>query len=86
MSPPPQIIASVDVSEIQQVYLSSSRLDSDAVVAFVRALAAISQVGRTAHCGVVVGWTWVGKRTIGSFLRSRIASRQRSRPIPRVRS
>jgi hypothetical protein len=43
--PPPQIIHSVDVSEIQQVYLASSRLDSDAVVAFVRALAAISLVG-----------------------------------------
>lgn len=36
----------MDASEIQAVYLSSEDLDSDAVVAFVKALAAISQVIR----------------------------------------
>ncbi|KAI8465270.1 MAG: hypothetical protein J3K34DRAFT_525495 [Monoraphidium minutum] len=41
--PPLEVISSVDASEIQAVYLVSARLDSDAVVAFVRALAAISQ-------------------------------------------
>jgi hypothetical protein len=50
--PTPQIINSVDIAEIQAVYLSSARLDSDAVVAFVKALAAISQV----CLRVLIGW------------------------------
>ncbi|WIA22572.1 hypothetical protein OEZ86_009559 [Tetradesmus obliquus] len=38
----PEIINSVDTAQLNKVYVSSSRLDSDAIVAFVRCLAAIS--------------------------------------------
>jgi hypothetical protein len=62
--PPPnrQVIALVDASEIQQVFLASARLDSDAVIAFVRALAAISQVRRPrGACGCALAKGCVGR-------------------------
>jgi len=60
---PLEIISSVDAAEIQAVYLASARLDSDAVVTFVRALAAISQVGR-------LGWLKVGRVVLAGLLRA----------------